>query len=259
MNTNKNESFATGMCSVFLCLLCVPWAVMAAPLVRCPDCEKPVSPRAVFCPACGCPEEAIIEVAKSPDSAVPREPDRLLRIDADGQRGFAFPVEMADGLYAVAPLEFLLAKDTLALSFFSTNAPVSYDAVEVATGAALVRLRLAETNLAYWCAAPERNEPAATLDVSMVGGMAFGREITVRTLAQVSAATNLTAILSAVNGTPEAQRLSAVTWLPVRPKAFREQSRAFLRLVSGDAEAKPEKWCHPIFEFLLQSRSQKEK
>ena len=41
----------------------------AAPLVACPDCGGKVSVRAVFCPHCGAPGEAIAEVAAAPADA----------------------------------------------------------------------------------------------------------------------------------------------------------------------------------------------
>ena len=232
----------------------------SASLVHCPDCSKPVSSRAVFCPSCGCPGEVIAEAATNSVLDSVKAPDRLIKIEADGRAGFALPVEMADGLFAVAPLEFLLSADSVTLTFVSTNASIVYAMPEVAVDAPLVRFPVTETNFAYWCAAPLDSQATANLDYSAVTGISFGREATSRSLAAVSAATNLVSLFTTAQGRRTAQRLNPdQKWQQIQPKIFREQSRVFEKLMRGEEAPPPEKWCHPIFEALLKRTQAKEK
>jgi hypothetical protein len=235
-------------------------SALSASLVNCPDCSKPVSSRAVFCPSCGCPGEVIAEAANNPVKDDVKTPDRLIKIEADGRAGFAFPVEMADGLFAVAPLDFLLSADSVTLTFASTNAPIVYAMPEVALDAPLARFPITETNFAYWCAAPLESSGIANLDYSAVTGITFGREATSRSLAAVSSATNLVSLFTTASGSRTAQRLNPdQKWQKIQPKIFREQSRVFDKLLRGEEAPVPEKWCHPIFEALLKRNQAKEK
>ena len=244
---------------VFCALMAISIA-SAGNLVPCPDCRKSVSPRAIFCPSCGCPGEAIAAAATNSVDDNVKAPDRLIKIEADGRSGFAFPVEMADGLFAVAPLEFLLSADSVALSFLSTNAPIVYAMPEVALDVPLVRFPVTETNLAYWCAAPLASQGTANLDFSTVTGITFAREVTPRSLAAVSAATNLVSLFITASGSRTAQRLNPEQkWKKIQPKIFREQSRVFEKRIRGEEAPLPEMWCHPIFEALLKRNQAKEK
>ena len=232
----------------------------SAELVNCPDCSKPVSSRAVFCPSCGCPGEAIAEAADNSARDNVKTPDRLIKIESDGRAGFAFPVEMADGLFAVAPLEFLLSADSVSLSFISTNTPIAYLMPEVAVNAPLVRFPITETNLAYWCAAPLESPGTATLDYSTVTGLSFSHEATARSLAEISASTNLVSLYTSALGSRFAQRLDpAQKWQRIQPKAFREHGRIFDKLIKGEKETPPSTWSHPVFEALLKREQTKEK
>lgn len=237
------------------------FSALAAPLVNCPDCNTPVSSRAVFCPSCGCPGEAIAEEAannSTKDNA--KTPDRLIKIAADERVGFAFPVEMADGLFAVAPLEFLLSAESVSLSFTSTNASIAYLTPEVAVNAPLVRFPITQTNLAYWCAAPLDSPGTANLNYSIVTGLSFSREATALSVAETSASTNLISLYTSAMGSRFAQRLDpAQKWLCIQPKVFREHGRIFEKLINGEKETPPSTWSHPIFEALLKRQPTKEK
>ena len=129
-----------------------PLLVLAAPLLDCPDCGGRVSSRAVMCPHCGAPAEAIAEAAKAlaaKEEAVPKEPDNVLVAKVNGRECYALPVAMRDGTFAVLPASALAGLETLELFFASTNAPVSYGLPSVAQSAPLVRLPLVETNLTF--------------------------------------------------------------------------------------------------------------
>lgn len=245
---------------MLIAFLCLPIVLWADSLIPCPDCTAPVSPRAVFCPSCGCPGEAIAECARNLQGEQPRAQDQLLRLDTDGQAAFAFPVEMADGFFAVAPLAPLLSAESLTLSFLSTNAIIAYTMPEVAVDAPLVRFPITETNLFFWCVAPQQSIPAATLDYSETAGFSFSRESTAHTLADVSAATNLISIYVESAGRRFPQRITdTIKWQRIQPKIFREQSRLFLQILRGENTTPPDKWCHPVFDALLQSNQTQEK
>ena len=144
-----------------LTLALIPACLAAAPLVDCPDCWGRVSSRAVMCPHCGAPAEAIAEaVAKleAEKEEAPKESDNVLVAKVNGRVCYALPVAMKDGTFAVLPASALAGLETLELFFASTNAPVSYGTPSVAQGAPLVRLPLAETNLTFHAVAAKAGE-----------------------------------------------------------------------------------------------------
>lgn len=166
----------------------VPALLAAAPLVDCPDCGGRVSSRAVMCPHCGAPAEAIAEAvaALEAEKEVPKKtPDNVLVAKVNGCECYALPVAMKDGAFAVLPASALDGLETLELFFASTNAPVAYGTPSVAQGAPLVRLPITETNLTFHAIAtkadegfafdsaslpPEGAEPVASVRVAPSGG-----------------------------------------------------------------------------------------
>lgn len=252
------RKYVTILCGAFI-LLAITIAG-ADNVVPCPDCKKSVSPRALFCPSCGCPGEIIAAEAAAEKPAKNAAPDRLLRVVADERRGLALPVQMADGLYALAPLDLLLATESLTLTFCSTNAPIIYAMPQVASDLPLVRFPITETNLSFWCVAPPDAKPTATLDYTTAFGPSYGVETTARTIASLSAATNLISLIDSVSGKRTAHAIGdAQNWAPIQPKLFREQSRVFEKLMRGENATVPDTWCHPIFEALLKHKQAQEK
>lgn len=247
---------AVSFCIVFT----LAFSALSASLVNCPDCNKLVSSRAIFCPSCGCPGEAIAEATNNLVRDDTKTPERLIKVKADDRTGFAFPVEMADGLFAVAPLEFLLSADSVSLSFTSTNAAIAYLMPEVAVNAPLVRFPISQTNLAYWCAAPLESPGTANLNYSTVTGLSFSREATALSVAETSASTNLVSLYTSTLGSRFAERLDpAQRWQRIQPKAFREHGRIFEKLIKGEKETPPPTWSHPVFEALLKREPTKER
>ena len=146
--------------SVVLVLAAAP--LIAAPLAECPDCGGAVSPRAVMCPHCGAPGEAIAEAVASRAAEEAeeetKEPDGVLVAKVNGRECYALPVAMKDGAFAVLPADALAGLETLELFFASTNLPVAYGTPSVAQGAPLVRFPLSETNLAFRAIAAKADE-----------------------------------------------------------------------------------------------------
>jgi hypothetical protein len=251
---------------LFRCILFFSTALLAPnaltiDLIPCPDCKRSVSPRASFCPNCGCPEKAIAEQARGTLNRDSRKPDKLLRVESDGKRTeIAFPVEMADGLFAIASLNTILAADTVTLSFLTTNSPVAYGLPEVAIDVPLVRFPISETNLQFWCVASQSSEVAGFFDFSQTSGSSFSIEPTGRTLAEVSKGTNIVSVYVDLFGKKVLQRVwDGIVWQKITPKDFREQSRIFEKIVRGEKVQVPNKWCHPIFEALLKRKQAGEK
>jgi hypothetical protein len=245
--------------TISFCFAMLTVTVLAASLINCPDCSKPVSSRAVFCPSCGCPGDAIAEAAKKMMQKNSKTPDGLLKVVTGERTGFALPVEMTDGLFAVAPLEFLLTADSLSLSLTSTNVPVAYFMPEVAVNAPLVRFPITETNLTYWCAAPLESQGEISLNYSTVNGITFSHEATALSVASFSASTNIVSVYTSATGSRFAQRLDPTQkWQRIQPKTFREHGRIFEKMMKGETATPPATWSHPIFEALLKREQTKE-
>jgi hypothetical protein len=132
----------------------------AAPLVACPDCGGKVSARAVFCPHCGAPGEAIAEIAAVPAEVAENEGkeaegiaegevaeestgDNVLFARVNGRDVYALPVAWPDGPCVILPAAALAGLETLELIQPSTALPVPYGAPAVSRDGRLVRLPLA--------------------------------------------------------------------------------------------------------------------
>lgn len=141
--------------------LLMPTLAVAAPLIDCPDCGGSVSSRAVMCPHCGAPAEAIAEAVAALEAKkeeAPKEPDNVLVAKINSRECYALPVAMKDGAFAVLPADALVGLETLELFFASTNLPVAYGTPSVAQGAPLVRLPISETNLTFHAIAANARE-----------------------------------------------------------------------------------------------------
>lgn len=137
-----------------LLVFAVAAPLAAAPLVACPDCGSDVSSRAVFCPHCGAPGEAIAEAAAAaaqPDDSadeaeVPAEPvpppDAFLLARVNGRDTRALPVAFPDGPFALLPSSALDGLETLEFFFPSTSLPAAYGAPALSPGNLLVRFPL---------------------------------------------------------------------------------------------------------------------
>lgn len=110
-----------------------------AGLIPCPDCERPVSERAVFCPQCGCPPEAIAEAAKALKEAEPPKPpaETLLAISNRGTF-LLYPTTWDKRYYLVGDLAALEGVQTLLVSNVTHQLEVSYRAPKLACAEPLV-------------------------------------------------------------------------------------------------------------------------
>jgi len=131
-------------------LALVPFLAWGDALIPCPDCGREVSKRALMCPNCGCKGEVIAEeAARLAKAAKPPPPDDAILADFGDRKERATPVMFGEKPYAVLPLEKLIGLKTMTFSFVSTNAPIGYASIEVASAMPLVRFGITETNLLF--------------------------------------------------------------------------------------------------------------
>ena len=128
----------------------VPLLAWGGTLMPCPDCGREVSKRALMCPNCGCKGEVIAEeAARLAKAEEPPPPDDAILADFGDRKERATPVMFGEKPYAVLPLEKLVGLKTMTFSFVSTNAPINYASIEVASMMPLVRFGISETNLLF--------------------------------------------------------------------------------------------------------------
>lgn len=185
--------------------------VDALNLIACPDCGEQVSRRAVMCPACGCPGEAVVVEAKRIQDA--RKPKSVVNIEAPTGGGSAVAVELNHQKYVLATLAACGSAASLSLDAV-TGESVSYHTIEVALNAPLVRLAVNSDAIVY-LKVSESGESVAYLDES--GAVTNNKSQAIATL---DAAGKLSAI-------KESEVFYAVSpkveWYRVQPAAFRTQ------------------------------------
>lgn len=110
-----------------------------AGLIPCPDCEHQVSERAVFCPHCGCPPEAIAEAAKAlKEPEPPKPPAETLLAISDRGTFLLYPATWDKHHYLVGDLAALEGVQTLLVSNVTHELEVSYRAPKLACAEPLV-------------------------------------------------------------------------------------------------------------------------
>jgi hypothetical protein len=113
--------------------------ITRAGLIPCPDCEHHVSKRAVFCPQCGCPPEAIAEAAKAlKEPEPPKPPVETLLAISDRGSFFLYPAVWDNRHYLVGDLAALEGVQTLLVSNVTHQLEVSYRAPKLACDEPLV-------------------------------------------------------------------------------------------------------------------------
>ena len=136
-------------CALVIGAMCVASAFADA-LIPCPDCAREVSKRALMCPNCGLKGEIIAaEATRLAKAEEPPPPDDAILADFGDRKERAVPVMFDEKPYAVLSLEKLIGLKTMTLSFVSTNAPIGYASIEVASAMPLVRFGITETNLLF--------------------------------------------------------------------------------------------------------------
>lgn len=182
----------------------------------CPDCGTQVSSRAVWCPACGCPGQAIAEAAKAALATQrPKPPAKTLVGHSDRGDFSVWPLRMGERCLLLADLADVEGVRTLTISNAVHGLAVDYRAPALAETLPVVAFETAyATNILF-------RVDTLTLPI-LHGGAAH--------TATVSAET---------------------PFAPISPKALRRQGEAWR---AGDRD--PKTYTHPFYRNLLKSKSE---
>jgi hypothetical protein len=187
-------------------------------LIKCPDCGKDVSRRAVHCPACGCPGEAIAAEANRIEDARVLKP--VVAITASNGGGVGVAVD-AGGKHVIAFLDSVGTGELLSLKSLADQ-EVPYSAIEVAENLPLVRLAVQGDAISYLPLSPT-GERTGFLDAT--GHRTAGVSSASATLDASSFVSALveqkTGVVVPVGPT--------IRWISMRPADFREQASLIAR------------------------------
>lgn len=210
----------------------------AVNLTPCPDCEQMVSPRAVMCPHCGCPGDAIKEaVAEREAEATPPPPKPVLQVTTDRATGYAVAFKHGEAKYVVMDAALLADTSSLGLSLLTTGENVAYQRMQIARDVPLVRFRIETDDLVFRSSsAASDNAPFAWLDVQGETTPASdGKDRPNGIVALLDADDNIAALFTQ-GGDDSYPIPEEREWRDVAPGAFREQMR-LLSNASAAADA----------------------
>lgn len=132
-------------------------------LIACPDCQQDVSRRALACPHCGCPGEAIAAAVREARAAeVAARPRPIVQITTDAGTGHGVIVAEGDAAHVLFDAALLTGAQSLSLTTISKAEPVSYSRLEVATDGPLARLTIPADAVARLPLAATSVGPAAS-------------------------------------------------------------------------------------------------
>ncbi len=225
MTENRTDPFIFSILIAFLC------SAAFAGLIPCPDCGAPVSDRAVMCPGCGCPGDAILAAAHSNKMAnveLPAFFHSLIRVTSDQGDGVGVCVQSSGRLYVLTSQELLAGAQTLTLAKMLDGQSIPYTSIELANDRNLARLAVNATNLSPLAIAAASNADLALVHVATnntVGliqtGAVNGRLPAGTPL--LDAATNVVMLIA--DDSKHAENVASVPeWVPVQPLAYRTQT-----------------------------------
>jgi hypothetical protein len=187
-------------------------------LIKCPDCGKDVSRRAVHCPACGCPGEVIAAEASRIEDARVLKP--VVAITASNGGGFGVAVDDG-GKRVIAFLDSVGTGELLSLKSV-TDQEVPYSAIEVAETLPLVRLAVQGEATSY-LPLSSSGETAGYLDAS------GHRAVSVNSAsATLDASNSVSALVEQKTGVVVPVG-PTIRWISMRPADFREQASLISR------------------------------
>ena len=202
-------------------------------LIACPDCGQSVSRRAIMCPHCGCPGDAIKDAVAAHEAAERPPPIYPVAAFKTGSaQGAAVAYTDGENRYLLIDAYSLMGASTLQITPLATNAPIPYHAMQVAAEAPLVRFKTTATNLVFLSRAPLRTgrvhapmwlrADANTTPRSSTEGLPQ------TAVALLNSQTNLVAVLGrGPDGIPLRVPLNT-TWIDITPSLFREQTASLL-------------------------------
>lgn len=228
---------------IFLGFLLLAMIGYAADLVSCPDCDQPVSPRAIMCPHCGCPGDVIAEyVAAKEAKKAPSPVYPLAELKTDSAAGWAVGYTDGTGNFLIMDAHLLSAATSLDISPITTNAPVIYQKMQIGMETPLVRFRTPSTNISFLAVA----DSFSTAEKKMLYLHADGRTTPAdpssapgsEVVGVTDSRTNLIGIVrhvddeSSVVPLPEGRE----EWKDITPGDFRSQTRLLTEAAKAVAE-----------------------
>lgn len=109
-------------------------------LFPCPDCDQKVSRRAVSCPSCGCPGDAIHQAVRNDEEK--KRPKRLASVTTDRRSGVAVLIRLGDSRYVIMDCSLLASTNSLVIKELGTDNPINYSEPELANDAPLLRFKI---------------------------------------------------------------------------------------------------------------------
>lgn len=218
-------------------------------LINCPDCLEQVSKRALLCPHCGCPGEAIKHaVEREKEAARPKAVVKV--INDQGEESGAAIIDNDIG-YIVFDVFLFAQTNKLELRDVVHGTNIPYTSIEIAENSTLARLRVQSDAIAYIPLGIKDTSSMAYLDAS--GFKCAAENATLG----LSAKGRATAIHINSTMLPLHQGLA---WKSVQPKALRTQLNELARLKAEQAQdASPTteilsaNWLTPYFAKLSES------
>ncbi len=231
-------------------VLLVAVCVFAADLMPCPDCGEQVSERAVMCPHCGCPGEAIVSAAaaaRTEEEAEQLPPPPFARVKSDSMgEGYAVGVAEQGKQYVVMWFWLLANAESLQIQA-ADGTDVDYRNLEIARNVPLARFQTSSTNLTYLI--PTRTFDRATEEpiwivpseedeLGFIAVHGSSNKCPADPVARVNTSTNLVGVVYTVSDMEgmSAQYPPSTEWLPVKPGELRRQTR-LLHEADGERRA----------------------
>jgi hypothetical protein len=235
-----SRNFLVALTLACISLAVVPCLECLAGLIFCPDCGKQVSERAVMCPGCGCPGDAIRTAAQSNQTTqaeLPSFSHSLVRITSDQAAGVGVCIEANSQIYVLTTQSLLAGAQSLNLTRVLDGQSIPYTSIELANDSSLVRLSVNSTNLHPLAIRAADNADLALVHVATNNSVALRQTGSVNTRLPVGtplldATTNVIMIVGANDGKHADNVASVPSWVPVQPLAYRTQT-TLLRLAAN--------------------------
>lgn len=148
----RNPAVMSHVPLCFRCLilasLMVAGTTLARDLIPCPDCGEMVSPRAVYCPHCGCPGQAIAAEAAKRAEETKLKP--VVKVVTPGSVGFGVAVLADKKKYVIMDADLLGELESLKMEALDKEGKgVSYARLELADSISLARFTVISDRLEY--------------------------------------------------------------------------------------------------------------
>lgn len=245
------------------CVVLMTAASAVAVLLKCPDCSNMVSDKAVACPKCGAPiafiKQAAAESTRSNAVAQADTRNCVVRIQSESADGFGLVVEQEGNRFVVFDQRLIDGIESLNILPTTTNTPIRYEKLELATDRALARLSTDSTNVIPLRMSPDGGQTAKrwlSLSLNATNGQVMPTDVEVASQDSVTIRlstppenllcvcdekTNLVAIAQTGANRNTAMKVGPdVVWIPVEPGNLRNQTRLLIQAAAFTGKNGPE-------------------